>query len=91
MDSRRDTFRKMFEATAGCIFFGSPFNGAQAASVAAMFSIVGERFNQATTSKLLDFMKPGEPALRELKDDFMRLAGKVSPKIELYCLWENHE
>jgi hypothetical protein len=81
----------MFEATAGCIFFGSPFNGAQAASVAAMFSIVGERFNQTTTSKLLDLMKPGEPALRELKDDFMRLVSKMSPRIELYCLWENHE
>jgi hypothetical protein len=90
MDSQRDTFRKMFEATAGCIFFGSPFNGAQAASVAAMFSYVGEKFGQATTSRLLDLMKPGDDSLRELRGDFMRLVSKLSPKIELYCFWENH-
>jgi hypothetical protein len=91
MDTQRDTFRKMFEATAGCVFFGSPFNGAQAASVAAMFSVVGERFGQATTSKLLDLMKPGDASLRELRGDFMRLVTKLSPKIELYCFWENHD
>lgn len=91
MDAQRDSFRKMFEATAGCIFFGSPFNGAQAASVAAMFSYVGEKFNQAMTSKLLELMKPGDASLRELRGDFMRLVGKLSPKIELYCFWENHD
>ncbi|KAF2276959.1 uncharacterized protein EI97DRAFT_304374 [Westerdykella ornata] len=91
MDTQRDTFRKMFEATAGCVFFGSPFNGAEAASVAAMFAYVGDKFGQATTSKLLDLMKPGDASLRELRADFMRLVIKLPTKIELYCFWENHD
>jgi hypothetical protein len=81
----------MFEATTGCIFFGSPFNGAQAASVATMFANVAEKFNQATASKLLGLMKPGEAALRELRGDFMRLVTKLNHKIALYCFWENHD
>ncbi|KAH7138655.1 ankyrin repeat-containing domain protein [Dendryphion nanum] len=88
MDARRDIYPKMFEATAGCIFFGSPFLGAEAASVAAMFANVAEKFGVATTSKLLDMMKPGDEALRELRGEFLRLANKLNPKIEIHCFWE---
>lgn len=92
MDTHRERFPKMFEATAGCIFFGSPFNGAQAASVAALFATVAEVFNIASTSKLLDFMKPGEAALRELRGHFMKLANtKLKTNLPLYCFYENHD
>src|SRR4051812_5991221 len=80
----------MFEAISGCIFFGTPFDGANAAGAALMFAQVSEKLNldQATSSKLLDLMKPGDEGLRDIKNDFMRLTTKMSPKIELFCFYE---
>jgi hypothetical protein len=87
-DSRRDLFPQMFEAMAGCLFFGTPFGGAPVAAIAAMFAHIGERIDQTTSSKLLDLMKPGDEGLNELRNDFVRLSGKVTPRIELCCVWE---
>ncbi|KAF3926119.1 Ankyrin-1 [Orbilia brochopaga] len=89
-ESRRDLFGKMFEAIAGCVFFGTPFDGAHAAAAAGMFAQVSEIFHldAATSSKLLDLMKPGDEGLRDIKNDFMRLTTKMSPKIELFCFYE---
>ncbi|EPS39642.1 hypothetical protein H072_6585 [Dactylellina haptotyla CBS 200.50] len=89
-ESRKDVFGKMFEAITGCIFFGTPFDGAHAAAVALMFAQTSEFFglDQATHSKLLDLMKPGDEGLRDIKNDFMRLCTKMTPKIELFCFYE---
>ncbi|KAK6954701.1 hypothetical protein Daesc_004669 [Daldinia eschscholtzii] len=87
-DSRRDKFPVMFEAIAAAIFFGTPFNGAPIASVAAMYAYFAEKTGSASASKLLDLMKPGDEGLRELKHEFMRLVGKLSPKIDLLCFYE---
>ncbi|KAI1452157.1 hypothetical protein F4805DRAFT_448633 [Annulohypoxylon moriforme] len=87
-DSRRDKFPVMFEAIAAAIFFGTPFNGAAAASAAAMYAYYAEKIGTASSSKLLDLMKPGDEGLRELKHEFMRLVGKLNPKIELLCFYE---
>ncbi|KAK6353701.1 hypothetical protein TWF696_005662 [Orbilia brochopaga] len=89
-ESRRELFGKMFEAIAGCVFFGTPFDGAHAAAAASMFAQVSEIFHldTATSSKLLDLMKPGDEGLRDIKNDFMRLTTKMSPKIELFCFYE---
>ncbi|KAI0849064.1 hypothetical protein F5Y00DRAFT_236514 [Daldinia vernicosa] len=87
-DSRRDSFPMMFEAIAAAIFFGTPFNGAPVASVAAMYAYLAEKAGTATSSKLLDLMKPGDEGLRELKHEFMRLVGKLNPKIDLQCFYE---
>ncbi|CAJ2507809.1 Uu.00g089950.m01.CDS01 [Anthostomella pinea] len=87
-DSRRDKFPIMFEAIAASIFFGTPFNGAPVASVAAMYAQFAEKIGAATASKLLDLMKPGDEALRELKHEFMRLVGKLNPKIDCLCFYE---
>ncbi|KAI0595658.1 hypothetical protein F4775DRAFT_568533 [Biscogniauxia sp. FL1348] len=87
-DSRRDKFPIMFEAIAASVFFGTPFDGAPVASVAAMYKHLAEKVGSATSSKLLDLMKPGDEALRELKHEFMRLVGKLSPKIDLMCFYE---
>ncbi|RFU76297.1 multiple ankyrin repeats single kh domain-containing [Trichoderma arundinaceum] len=89
-DSRRDLFPIMFEATTACIFFGTPFSGAPIAAAAAMYAYFAEKVDMAFSSKLLDLMKPGDEELRQLTHDFMRLAGKISPKIELFCFWEEH-
>lgn len=91
MDSLRTTFPKMLEATAGCIFFGSPFRGAQAAEIAAMFSYVGEKFNQAIPSKLLNMMKPDDVGLLELRSEFLRLVVDLNPKIDIFSFWEEQE
>jgi hypothetical protein len=87
-DQRRDKFPIMFEAIAAAIFFGTPFGGAPVASVAAMYAYAAEKIGKTTSSKLLDLMKEGDEGLRELKHEFMRLAGKLSPKIELFCFYE---
>ncbi|KAL7910598.1 ankyrin repeat-containing domain protein [Trichoderma velutinum] len=89
-DSRRDLFPIMFEATTACIFFGTPFSGAPVAAVAAMYAYFAEKVDVAFSSKLLDLMKPGDEELRQLTHDFMRLVGKINPKIDLFCFWEEH-
>ncbi|KAL6856814.1 ankyrin repeat-containing domain protein [Trichoderma novae-zelandiae] len=89
-DSRRDLFPITFEATTACIFFGTPFGGAPVASVAAMYAHFAEKVDVAFSSKLLELMKPGDEELRQLTHEFMRLAGKISPKIDLFCFWEEH-
>ncbi|KAK6330555.1 hypothetical protein TWF718_002755 [Orbilia javanica] len=89
-ESRRDLFGKMFEAVTGCIFFGTPFEGASVAAAASMFAQVSEFLNldQATSSKLLDLMKPDDESLRDIRNEFVRLSTKMSPKIELWCFYE---
>ncbi|RVD90439.1 uncharacterized protein DFL_001404 [Arthrobotrys flagrans] len=89
-ESRRDLFGKMFEAVTGCIFFGTPFEGASVAAAASMFAQVSEFLNldQATASKLLDLMKPDDENLRDIRNEFVRLSTKMSPKIELWCFYE---
>ncbi|KAK3688801.1 ankyrin repeat-containing domain protein [Podospora appendiculata] len=90
-DARHDLYPVMFETIAGCLFFGTPFGGAAAAAAAHMFSQIGNFFDVTEPSKLLDLMKPDDEALRELKDDLVRLAGKLNPKIDLFCFYETHE
>ncbi|KAJ4245039.1 hypothetical protein NW762_014247 [Fusarium torreyae] len=87
-ENRPDAFPGMFEDIAGCAFFGTPFHGAEAASLACMLSEVGEKVGQATTSSLLKIMKPDDEGLNELRKEFIRLAVKISPKIELCGFWE---
>ncbi|KAL7625799.1 hypothetical protein AAE478_005022 [Parahypoxylon ruwenzoriense] len=81
----------MFEAIAAAVFFGTPFNGAPVASVAAMYAHFAEKAGAAYSSKLLDLLKPGDEGLRELKHEFMRLAGKLNPKIDLLCFYEEQD
>ncbi|KAK6088814.1 hypothetical protein SCUP234_00018 [Seiridium cupressi] len=88
LDSQPDLCPVMFEAVSVAVFFGTPFNGASVAAWASMYSYWAEKWNKATTSKLLDLMKPGDETLRELKDEFRRVAAKTRYKVELMCFWE---
>lgn len=90
-DSRRDIFPQMFEAISGCVLFGTPFKGAPSAALASLWAKIGEKYDQATPSKLLDLMKPEDEALNELRNDFVRLVGKLSQRIELFCFYEQHK
>ncbi|KAI1870141.1 hypothetical protein JX265_006311 [Neoarthrinium moseri] len=78
----------MFEAISAAIFFGTPFAGAEAAAWANMYAYWAEKVNKATSSELLRAMTPGDGALRELKDEFRRVAAKGLYKIELLCFYE---
>ncbi|RKL03206.1 hypothetical protein BFJ71_g4301 [Fusarium oxysporum] len=88
--TRQDLFPNMFEDIAGCAFFGTPFKGAEAASLACMLSSVGEKLGHATASKLLELMRPDDESLAELRKEFVRLVIKTTPKIELCGFYEEH-
>ncbi|CAG1970192.1 unnamed protein product [Fusarium graminearum] len=95
--ARPDLFPGMFENIAGCAFFGTPFEGAEAASLACMMSHVGELLSHvgekgsaSTASKLLELMRPGDEYLNELRKEFIRLSIKTDPKIQLYGFYEQH-
>ncbi|KAF4958263.1 hypothetical protein FGADI_2429 [Fusarium gaditjirri] len=88
--TRQDLFPNMFEDIAGCAFFGTPFKGAEAASLACMLSSVGEKLGHATASKLLELMRPDDESLAELRKEFVRLVIKTTPKIELFGFYEEH-
>lgn len=87
-DSRRDQFPAMFECISGCVFFGTPFGGTEAASAASILAAAGERYDKATSPKLLEMMSPRDEGLKELKNEFVRLAGKLTQKIEIWCFYE---
>lgn len=87
-ESRSHEFPHIFEDIASCALFGTPFNGTEAASRAAMLAHLGEKVQKTVASKLLDLMAPGDEGLKELKDEFVRVATKLYPKIELYGFWE---
>ncbi|TEA14029.1 Ankyrin-3 [Colletotrichum sidae] len=89
-DTYRDLFPRMFECIAGCAFFGTPFGGAQVAAVASMLGDIGERLGHTKSSALVKLMTPGEESLNELKNDFLRLAQKIGPAVQLFCFYENH-
>ncbi|KAK6835123.1 hypothetical protein PG987_009817 [Apiospora arundinis] len=84
-DSHRNRYSTMFEAIAAAIFFGTPFKGADSALLASTYASLSGRVGLAVPSELLDLMKPGNPQLRELVDDFTRLVGK---SIEITCFFE---
>ncbi|KAM0425795.1 hypothetical protein ACHAPT_009046 [Fusarium lateritium] len=88
--SRKDQYPHMFEDIAGCAVFGTPFHGADAASMAAMYSYIGQKLDKAVPSKLLELMKPDDEGLKELRHDFVRAVTELSPKIGLFGFWEEH-
>lgn len=87
-DHDRQTYPDMYESISGCLFFGTPFNGAPVADVAAYWAKINEQFGKSINSSLLALLTPGNETLRELKRDFIRSAGKLSQKVELHCFYE---
>ncbi|KAL2876056.1 hypothetical protein SGCOL_008760 [Colletotrichum sp. CLE4] len=89
-ETYREIFPRLFECIAGCAFFGTPFGGAQVAAVASMLGDVGEQLGYTKSSALVKMMTPGDESLNELRGDFLRLALKLSPAVQLFCFYENH-
>ncbi|KAF4463661.1 Ankyrin repeat domain-containing 17 [Fusarium albosuccineum] len=90
-DSRQSDVPGIFENIAGFAAFGTPFHGAEAASVAGILGQIGEMFDVAAASSLLDFMKPDSPHLRETRSEFMRMVTKLHPNIPLYGFSEQKD
>ncbi|KAJ4328989.1 hypothetical protein N0V84_000561 [Fusarium piperis] len=91
VESRKNVYPHLFEDIAGCAVFGTPFKGAEAASMAAMLSYIGEKMDKAEPSKLLELMRPDDEGLTELRRDFVRAVGELNPKIGLFGFWEEHK
>ncbi|KZL82888.1 multiple ankyrin repeats single kh domain-containing protein [Colletotrichum incanum] len=89
-ETYRDIFPRVFECIAGCAFFGTPFGGAHVAAVASMLGDIGEKLGYTKSSALVKMMTPGDESLNELRGDFLRLALKLSPAVQLTCFYENH-
>ncbi|KAL2674225.1 hypothetical protein Neosp_012676 [[Neocosmospora] mangrovei] len=90
-ESRKNVYTGLFEDITGCAVFGTPFKGAEAASMAIMLANIGEKLNKAEPSKLLELMRPDDEGLNELRRDFVRAVGEMHPKISLFGFWEEHK
>ncbi|KAJ4303185.1 hypothetical protein N0V90_002078 [Kalmusia sp. IMI 367209] len=89
MHWRDDLYKDLLDATVGCVFFGTPFLGAEAAEVAEMFAGPGEKIGLTKNSPLLTIMKPGNEMLGEIIEKFHWIVSrKMNPKIEVHCFWE---
>lgn len=78
----------MFECFAACIFFGTPFKGAHMAAVASMYASLANAFGQEWYTSLLQFMTTTSQALHDLRSNFRAMETLLSPKINLYCVYE---
>ncbi|KAJ4416134.1 hypothetical protein N0V85_002402 [Neurospora sp. IMI 360204] len=89
-DTRRELYPVMFEAISAAIFFGTPFKGAAIASTAVMFSRLAEKSHSfgAVASKLLEDMTPGNSYLKSIREEFATLITKLTPKIHVFCFYE---
>ncbi|KAJ4378598.1 hypothetical protein N0V85_008961 [Neurospora sp. IMI 360204] len=89
-DTRRELYPVMFEAISAAIFFGTTFKGATIASTAVMFSRLAEKSHSfgAVASKLLEDLTPGNSYLKSIREEFATLITKLTPKIHVFCFYE---
>ncbi|KAM7213105.1 hypothetical protein V8F06_011528 [Rhypophila decipiens] len=90
-EQHRTSFPNIYESIVGCVTFGTPFDGAPVADIAQQWAQINEKLGTSINSKLLDLLKPGNEALRELKNEFVRYIKKLTPNVELYCFYEQKE
>ncbi|KAF2151008.1 hypothetical protein K461DRAFT_279783 [Myriangium duriaei CBS 260.36] len=78
----------MYHCFSSCIFFGTPFRGADIARTACIYATVSTVLGHEWYTSLLRFMSPSSPALAQLIDELRRLETLLNPKIEFYCIYE---
>lgn len=81
----------MYEAISGCLFFGTPFNGAPVADIAKEWGTINERLGKAIDSQLITLLQPGNETLKELRDEFVRSVNKLGQKVRVHCFWERRK
>jgi hypothetical protein len=89
-DTLRDRFPQIFERISGCIFFGTPFKGAPVAAIAAFLVEQAKGLGREKDyyDTCLTFMKPESEELKQLRDEFLYLAQRLEPAIQLHCVYE---
>ncbi|EGO53506.1 hypothetical protein NEUTE1DRAFT_150792 [Neurospora tetrasperma FGSC 2508] len=89
-DTGRELYPVMFEAISAVIFFGTPLKDATIASTAVMFSPLAEKYQTfgAVASKSLEDMTLRNSYLKAVLKEFATLVTKLSPKIHVFCSYE---
>ncbi|KAF3764164.1 hypothetical protein M406DRAFT_277649, partial [Cryphonectria parasitica EP155] len=90
-ETQGQKYPDMYEAISGCLFFGTPFNGAPVADIAKEWATINERLGRAINSQLITLLQPGNEQLKELKDDFVRSVNKLGQKVRVHCFWEQKD
>lgn len=89
-ETEKSRFPTIIESIGGCVFFGTPFGGADVANFAHVFSNIMEKVKNGYNSKLVDMMRPGDQYLGELRRNFARIAARDAP-MGIYCFWEEQD
>jgi hypothetical protein len=85
---RGDEYPHLVSCIAGSLFFGTPFQGSHATGKAIMLASVFSKVDQAVKSRVLTFLEPGNEALDELRDEFVRITNKLEPRMGISCFFE---
>lgn len=86
--TRGDEYPSIYQCCAGCLLFGAPFGGSPSTKKALFLATILEKTDDAVKSRLLTFLEPGNSQMEELRTDFVRIANKLDPKLELCCFYE---
>ncbi|TRX88593.1 hypothetical protein FHL15_010544 [Xylaria flabelliformis] len=78
----------IYESIAGCVFFGTPFKGADVAKIADYWAKLNKESGIVVNSQLVELLKLENDDLRELKGDFVKTSGKLATKVELFCFYK---
>ena len=85
----REDYPGLFECITGCMFFGTPFGGADAAKAAMMYAqIANDQANAHLYTSLLDFLTPGNQARDLDRTEFEHISARMSRNIQVICVWE---
>jgi hypothetical protein len=89
--SRGEEYPNLLSCIAGCLFFGTPFQGSSATGKAVMLAELLEHVNQASLSRVLSFLVPGNEALDEMRKDYARVCNRLDPPIGNVCFYEERK
>lgn len=90
MDARRneDEWPKIFTSTAGLVFFGTPFRGAEGTSQVEMLEAARREYKEDEVQpEVLKILEPGKEFLHEVVDQFDESRKQVN-KAQVACFYE---
>lgn len=93
-DAQPEKYAKLSRNVTSCVFFGTPFRGAEPALLAVKFCELKRLWRDNAkdcpeyNTKLLEFMSPDSKDLHSLTADFKRVARSMQPEMTLFCFNE---
>lgn len=90
LDRRRDIYPDLLHCVTACFFFGVPFSGTDMTYHGLLMSRVFKLFGVKSYPGLLTLMEPlpRNAYLKKLCGDFKQLAARITPSIDLHCVYE---